>query len=355
MDTRQLFLLVATLAAPILASAQTSPVEEQQKRLEADHQVIFFGENNNNSTMSDYQKLINQFYDDQFRHAEDPRAPYFLLMSRNAELAMGIGGTLKGMAYYDFDGAIDGSDFAPYKINIPEDPTATSEFQTTIKKSALFFTVFGHHKVIGNFKVYLEAKFAGPGNTFKLAKAYVTASNLTLGLTKSTFVDPASQPNTVETEGPNSEVDDSRVLVRYMHQAKSGFAFAISAETPDYVYDTMSGMTADTRVFMPDFAGFLQMGWGHNQHVRLSAIMKPMRYRNLVKSANDHVIGYGVNLSTVFRPFPALTVYAAGNTGRGIGSMVNDLSFGANDLLSYAGDRAGEMYAPRSYGWYAGL
>ncbi len=66
--------------------------------------------------------VISNFYYDQFRHFQDPDAPYFLFMSKEAGLSMGIGGSVRMRAYYDWDGAMPTLFFAPYPIPIPENP-----------------------------------------------------------------------------------------------------------------------------------------------------------------------------------------------------------------------------------------
>ena len=47
------------------------------------------------------RQVIATFYYDQFRHFQDPGAPYFLFMSKDAQLAMGIGGAVRMRGYYD--------------------------------------------------------------------------------------------------------------------------------------------------------------------------------------------------------------------------------------------------------------
>ncbi|WP_290387817.1 hypothetical protein, partial [Paramuribaculum intestinale] len=37
------------------------------------------------------RSLIQMFYDDQFRHSQDPEVPYFMFLSKDASLAGGIG------------------------------------------------------------------------------------------------------------------------------------------------------------------------------------------------------------------------------------------------------------------------
>ena len=136
-----------------------------------------------------------------------------------------------------------------------------------------------------------------------------------------------------------------------MHTFRQGITLAVSAESPDSQVPA-SSLCSSTKGFMPDIAAFAQYSWASGQHIRLSGIARGLRYRDLVSETNHKQIGWGLHLSTAFRPVAPLTIYAAGITGRGIGSIVNDLQDGENDLLPYS-DRPGRMYAPQSYGWYA--
>ena len=52
------------------------------------------------------EKMLNMFYVNQFRHFQDPRAPYFMFMSKSNNLAMGIGGVVRIRGYYDWNGSI---------------------------------------------------------------------------------------------------------------------------------------------------------------------------------------------------------------------------------------------------------
>ncbi len=341
---------VSMLLAPSTASGQThTPAEVQKHNLLDSHHTITF--NGGAPDSSAIRERITQFYNDQFRHAQDPRAPYFMLMSRNGSMAMGIGGMVKVIGAYDWDGSIDGLGFAPYSIPIPRNPEGNTAFQASPAKSALFFTVFGNDSRFGDYKLYIEAKFSKSGYTFGLSKAYASVGDWTLGYANTTFCDPGAQPSTIDTDGPNSEVDYSTVLLRYMHTFRQGITLAVSAESPDSQVPA-SSLCSSTKDFMPDIAAFAQYSWASGQHIRLSGIARGLRYRDLVSETNHKQIGWGLHLSTAFRPVAPLTIYAAGITGRGIGSIVNDLQDGENDLLPYS-DRPGRMYAPQSYGWYA--
>lgn len=350
MRTYVISLLLCMCMAGGAAHAQHR-ADIQQRKLEQSRHLGFFGQGETDSASVD--ALVSRFYMDQFRHSQDPRAPYFMLLSRDASMAMGIGGTIQTMAFYDWGSPIDGSDFATYSIPTSPDPSSPNLFQTSIGQSALFFTMFGHSAKLGDYKFYIEAKFKGGGSShvFALSKAYATVGGWTLGYATSGFADPAAQPATVETAGPNSEVTGTRVLVRYIHQFKQRWTVSASMEAPHFNPAPATEHYKGGSCYMPNFTAFGQYGTA-TQHVRLSALVKGMRYRDLVNRKNGYVAGWGLNLTAVFRPVMNLTVYAAGNYGHGIGSMVNDLSCGDNDLMGLLSE-PGKMYAPRSYGWYA--
>lgn len=349
-----LLFAAAALAAGSALAQSASPTDEQLQRLMSSHHIIYIGSGSEEPDSVQQSDLIETFYLDQYRHAQDPRAPYFMMMSRGGKMAMGIGGKIQGLAFYDMHGMVDGNGFAPYDIQVGGNPLEPNGLQMNIGNSSLFFTAFGTDKKFGNYLLYMEAKFSGNGSShfFALKKAYATVGDWTLGLAKSTFTDPASQPSSVETDGPNSEIDASRFLLRWMHRLPRNFVVAAAIEAPtDQVANTQ--YSALSTAYMPNIVAFVQYG-DSKQHVRLSGILKNMRYRDLRADANEYVTGWGLNLTSCFRPARALTVFAGANTGQGIGSLVNDLSEGKNDLLGYADD-LGKMYAPRSFGYYGAL
>ena len=79
------------------------------------------GESQAGTHTDSIMKRLNTFYIDQFRHFQDPRAPYFMFMSKDGKLAMGVGGLIRMRGYFDWDGALPSSGFSPYLIPIPKD------------------------------------------------------------------------------------------------------------------------------------------------------------------------------------------------------------------------------------------
>lgn len=112
---------------------------------------------------------------------------------------MGIGGCVRMRGYYDWDGAIPASGFAPYLIPMNPDPAHDRNFGTTPAGSTLFFRVIGRNKSLGDYQLYIEANFNGyQGRDFHLKKAYAVINDFTIGYANSSFSDQGALPPTVD-------------------------------------------------------------------------------------------------------------------------------------------------------------
>lgn len=301
------------------------------------------------------RQKISTFYYDQFRHFQDPEAPYFLFMSKDAQLAMGIGGAVRMRGYFDWGGAIPSPAFAPYLIPMPADPANMRHFGTTPAGTCLFFRVIGRNKLLGDYQLYIEANFNGyQGRDFHLKKAYAIINDFTIGYASSTFADPAAQPPTVDAQGPANKISPTSVLIRYMPVVKDKWVFAISAETPETQLSVDNDKVKKVSNWVPDAAAFVQYQWTRGQHVRLSGIVRTLAYRDLLTAQNHYTPGWGLQLSSVAHPEDHLTTYLTLNYGKGYAGTGGDLLIGNYDLV---GDPAtpGKLYAPASYGWCLGL
>lgn len=348
-------LLIGLLCAASVPVFAVSPAEKRLESHKSSHKIVYIGGEEEIDTVA-VRNMMTNFYVDQFRSFQDPLAPYFMLMSKSGEMAMGVGGAVRMRGWYDWNGAMGNSAFIPNLISIPNDPSRDHWFGTTPSGTALFARVFGHSRTFGLYQAYIEAKFSGYGNRdFKLSKAYFAVGDWTVGYAPSTYTDPMAAPPTVDSQGPNSLMNYTNVLVRWMHTFKKGIVVAASVESPNGSIPALEGKYKGCSDFMPNVAAFLQYQWnGGMQHVRLSGIVRGLEYRNLVQSKNHKVLGWGVHLSTVFRPVDPLTVYGGFNYGHGVSNMVQDTQNSPMDLLGDVND-PGKMYAPRTLGWYAAL
>lgn len=341
-----------------LVEAQVNNVTPQKKVLMSDVRtqsmkenthVLYSGDINPSDSLG---KLLNIFYYDQFRHFQDPRAPYFMFMSKKGDLALGVGGQVKIRGYFDWNGSIPNSGFIPYDIPIPKDPTSMKALAASASGTGLFFTLLGNNKVLGNFMAYFQADFSGYNQRgFRIKKAYFTIKDWTAGYTVSTFEDTQAEPSTVDGAGPNGINSRKNVLIRYLRSFKKKWGFAASIEFPSQSISADGIHTAACTPYIPDFAAFVQYQWDNgSSHLRLSGLLRTLTYRDLVTQRNHNITGWGLQVSTVINPLPSWNLFGILSTGQGHASYTADLGNGDFDLIPVVG-REGKLYAP----WAAGI
>ena len=353
-------ILGAASVLPCMGQTDSKPKADQQiDHLLQSQKIIPFGKKPDHPDDQAYIDSIRQqvaaFYYDQFRHFSDPHSPYFLFLSKDANLAMGIGGAVRMRGYYDWGGAMPSAGFSPYLIPMTPDPASMRHLDATPSGTCLFFRILGRNKFMGNYQLNIEANFTGyNGRDFKLKKAYAIINDFTVGYANSTVSDPSALPPTIDASGPANKITPTSVLIRYMPVIKKKWALAASVEIPSTstAVDSKDAMVISN--YVPDFAAFAQYEWAPGQHVRLSGILRTLPYRNLIKAENHTVMGWGAMLSSVARPTNSLSTYATVNYGRGYSGLGTDLMMGNYDLVGDA-SKPGELYAPASFGFCVGL
>lgn len=307
------------------------------------------------ATRDSMYRVISSFYYDQFRHFQDPDAPYFLFLSKEGGLSMGIGGSVRMRAYYDWNGAVPTPSFAPYTIPMSENPLSMRHFATTPAGTGLFFRVMGYNKKMGMYQLYIETDFTGyQSRDLKLKKAYAMVRDFTIGYATSTFSDPAAQPVVIDAAGNNNKFSGTSVLVRYMPCFRNRWHIGVSVETPSTAIDQTAASAKPLSDWLPDAAALVQYQWAPGQHVRVSGIVRSLSYRDMMKSTNHNLAGWGVNLSSVAHPTRWLTTYANFTTGRGIAGLGGDMQYGHYDLV-HDPSNPSVLYSPRTVGWCVGL
>ena len=331
-----------------------SATEEQRDSLIANHKYIFFGEGNNPHADS-IRNLVENFYYDQFRHFQDPDAPYFLFMSRDANLAMGVGGTVRMRGYFDWGGSVNSPGFTPAIIPVSHDPLHQRLLGTTPAGTALFFRVIGRNKKVGTFQLYIEANFNGySSRDFHLKKAYAMFNDWTVGYASSTFGDAAAVPPVLDAGGANMKMDATAVLVRWMHTFNKRYVIAASVETPSMNIQEDGTTTAARSQYLPNVAAFAQYQWSKDEHVRLAGIVRSLPYRDMLNGKNHTLTGWGLQLSTVFHPAYRWTVYGTVNGGYSYSNFGGDMLLGRYDLVA---DPAtpGRLRTTPGFGYNLGL
>ena len=358
MNKIKIILLVVSFLSYFYLGAKNNSGDGSSKALMSDVRTQSMKDNTNVIVSGDVnrsdslEKLLNIFYYDQFRHFQDPRAPYFMFMSKNGDLALGVGGQVKVRGYFDWNGSIPNSGFIPYDIPIPKDPTGMRALAASASGTGLFFTLLGNNKHFGNFMAYFQADFSGYNQRgFRIKKAYFTIKDWTAGYAVSTFEDTQAEPSTVDGAGPNGINSRKNVLVRYMHKFKNKWSVAASVEFPSESISADGVHTAACTPYVPDFAAFAQYQWDNgSSHLRLSGLLRTLTYRDLVTKRNFNITGWGLQLSTVINPLPSWNLFGILSTGQGHASYTTDLGNGDFDLIPVIGQE-GKLYAP----WAAGI
>lgn len=353
-------LLMSVVAADVPARdlSGTSYVDVHADSLKNSHKLVYISDKpeiDSEQHKDSLRHIIDMFYYDQFRNFSDPVAPYFLFMSKDASLSMGIGGCVRMRGWYDWGGSIPANGFIPYLIPMHPDPAKMRRFATTPAGSSLFFRVIGRNKQLGNYQLYIEANFNGyNGLGFNLKKAYATLNDWTIGYAASTFSDPASVAPTIDAAGPNNKISTTAVLVRWMRTVSQRCVLAASLETPATRICEQPGLTQSVDNWIPDLAVFGQYARGRSEHIRLSGIVRSLSYRDLRRRQNRNMVGWGVQVSGVVHLGRRFTIYGNINGGAGYESLMGDLQTAPYDLVPEPSD-ASRLYTPYAMGWHLGL
>jgi len=332
------------------------PEQDRRSVLVKQIKTIVIGNQERENPQDSISALINQFYVDQFRHSQDPEIPNFMFLSKKADLAMGIGGQIMIKGLFDWNGSIPTPGFSIYQIPIPKNPASKQRLYGNAAGTGLHFVIIGKNRVIGNYTGYIEAGFDGYQYVgLKLKKAYFTFRDFTIGYTKSTFSDPAAEPEQVDGARSNGLINKTTILVRWMHNFKKHWNVAASLEMPRSSVGADGVYTKSVSDYVPDLAALLQYQWlGGANHVRLSGLLRSIPYRDLVTGKNHSVVGWGAQISAIVNIFPRLSVMALSSVGQGHGSYTSDLQQGSYDLIADPG-RQGRLYAPTSVTVTAGI
>lgn len=350
-------------AALMLASSDISAAEIQdslafpeeimrERKINSTKISVIGSDRNPEVTVDSIKRVVERFYVDQFRHFQDPMAPAFMFMTKDADLAFGVGGQVRLRGMYDWHNSIQANGFSPYLIPIPIDPAHRRRISGTPAGSGLFFTLLGRNSLLGSFQAYIETNFDGYQHKgLKLKKAWFKFRKWTIGQANSTFDDGSATPPTIDGAGPNGETSNTTLLVRWLKEWHTGWSFAGSVEFPSSNIKDDGVYTEKCDDWLPDFAAFGQFEWDRGQsHVRLSAIARTLTYRDITLARTHSILGWGAQLSGMVKIGRPATIYFAACAGQGIGTYTADLSCDNLDLLPTPGSDGMKLYAPTSLG-----
>lgn len=307
------------------------------------------------STTEGHRENIAELYSRIGQSFDEPGAPRFVFLDRKGEVALGIGGYVRGTGMYDFDGAIDQTGFDSYDIPVPLDPSQRQRFGADASQSTIFLKLVTRPTKYGRFTAYMQTGFtsAADGYRLKLKQAYISIGHVTAGLARSTFADGESQAPTIDSQGPSGQITAKNMLFRYTADFGHGFSGAVSIENPSASYTLSGSSTESIAQRVPDLPFYLQYAWNSESHVRLSFIYRALSYRDMVNAENRIASGWGMHLSSVGDICGPLGYFGHVAYGKGIARYINDLSDNGYDLVPSG--TVGRLKAPGALAWTVGL
>ena len=196
---------------------------------------------------------------------------------------------------------------------------------------------------IGDLRTFLEADFAGAGNTLRLRHAFMQVKRWTIGQTWSTFSDPEAEPIGIDFEGLNAISMFRQPQVRFTQPVREHLNVSVAIENPAPDLTGAAGVNVT-----PDFVARLR--WepsagvlpgphllGRTAHVQAAVLVRTLRGEvNGRPETTVSTGGFGANLSGVLVPrWSADDRFKfAANTGWGIGRYITDLgTLGGQDAF----------------------
>lgn len=263
---------------------------------------------------------------------------------------MGFGGYVKLSGVFDFNGVIDSYDFITYDIPVGEGKTNEKRIYMDAHQSRLYTEILG--KIKGkSMRMYVEVDFYNDNYFPRLRHAYAQFHGFLLGQTWSTFMDLDATPNTVDFEGPNSEVALRTAMIRYSFNLSKSFSMQTALELPD-VSMTYGSSLVSTYQYIPDIIANIKFHgkWGHLQ---AGGLFRTMAFRDTLVSNINHTYGYGGLFAGTINIGKKDNFMFQGVWGRGISNYIQDISgVGLDAIAKFEHGQIPEMRSVVSGGAY---
>jgi hypothetical protein len=194
---------------------------------------------------------------------------------------------------------------------------------------------------VGPVRTFMEADFAGSGNTVRLRHAFIQARRWIAGQTWSTFSDPEAEPIGIDFEGLNAISLFRQPQVRYTYPLRPRLDLAVSLENPSPDLTGAQGVNrtpdAIVRVRFSPERDVIPRLLSRTEHVQAAILVRQLR-GELIDQPETTLStgGVGGNVSGVLVPrWDADDRFKfASNFGWGIGRYITDLgTLGGQDAV----------------------
>lgn len=288
------------------------------------------------------------------KRATVPGLPRFAIVGHDNKFYMGIGAQFQGEAIYDFgDGMPSSFNFIPSSIT-PKTPGNGSQLRFAAQTSSIYLNAVALPGTENRVGLFFKASIHdGNSYGFHVSHFYATYRGLTAGLSSSIFTDDESIPYTIDNQGPNGTADMTVFNASYTFNLGKGFSTAVGIDAPQTDFTVGDGI-GNVNQRCPSIPLYVQYAWNGDSHLRLSGIVRPMQYRNLIAEKNRTAVGWGVQLSGLATVVPKLTFYYSAVYGHGVANYLQDDNEMQLDAFPATG-LDGHARLMRSFGAMAGL
>jgi hypothetical protein len=242
-----------------------------------------------------------------------------------------MGGYVKMNIVESFDPIGTADRFIVGSIPVPQE-SGQANANLTVSPSRLNIDLRDTTKA-GPLRAFIEADFAGTGDSFRLRHAFGQFKNVLIGKTWSTFMDIEAKPEELDFEGINGQILLRQPQIRYFPKIGQDWHLLTSLEDPN---PRVSGGDGISQI--PDFVISVRRTWFDKWHVKSALLIRQLKGMcSCLDDKQDSTTGWGLNISgktALSRWDDRDNLMFQLNYGKGYGRYVNDLkSIGQADAI----------------------
>lgn len=281
----------------------------------------------------------------------DAGLPRFTIVGKDHQFYLGLGIQFLGEAAYTWGGTTQSTlDFVPADIS-----RGPNELGFAWQTSSFYVNILALPQTANTIGLFFKANYTGDGNAFHVSHLYAKYRGLTVGRTHSLFTDGAAIPVTIDDEGPNGVPSITLFTAYWEQQFGHGLSAAAGIDASTDYYTARSGTESKNQP-APAIPLYLQYAWdGGESHVRLSGLIRPMRFTNSDFDKRFSLTGWGLQLSGITNLYGPLSACYNLVYGNGIGHYINDDSGLYLDAVQVQTSELKSMRMVKNLGLTAGV
>lgn len=281
--------------------------------------------------------------------------PIVSVIDKNRKFAFEAGGFVKFTASCDFGAPLDNpNEFITSAIPVAGEPGNKELLQFSAMQSSLYVNFVALPESANAVGAFVGMNFLD-NYTPVVQFAYLRWRGLKIGYDYTAFSDPEADAPTIDYEGPGACTSVPVAQITYTHRFGKQRDWQVGGglQMPLASYTTSSRF-AVVNQRIPEIPLFLRHDFANGAHIKLSAIIRGMTYRDIALNKNGTKTGWGLQLAGISPIVGELSCFWQATYGNGIASLMQNYTDGGYDLCPTSGSDP-EMKCVRAWGAVAGL